>query len=143
MSNEFQICSDDQCGTILGDAVGSPVNLDAMPGAVASAGPGVDCRPGVSGVDCTQPGAGANNLIIDGSHTPWEWTLSPTADVDSCSEEDQRYMTVDLGGSYELTGATIWHFHGTSDKRAYCAQKIAIRRVPLLQHHQHSPSALA
>jgi hypothetical protein len=33
---------------------------------------------------------------------------------------------VDLGGLYELTGTTIWHFHGTSDKRAYCAQKIAV-----------------
>jgi hypothetical protein len=90
VSNEFQICSDDACGTILGDSAVSPVNLDGMPGAVVSAGPGVDCRPATSGVDCTQPGAGANNLLIDQSHTPWEWQLSPTADTDSVRALPER-----------------------------------------------------
>ena len=44
------------------------------------------------------------------------------SDDSTCAEN--AYMTIDLGGVYTTTGATIWHYYGND--RAYCNQKLAV-----------------
>ena len=85
------------------------INLDQMPGASATAGPGVNDR-------------GNPNSFIDSTHTPGKWTKSPTDDLGSCSSS--VYMTVDLGAVYSVSETTIWHYYGND--RRYCNQKIAL-----------------
>ena len=85
------------------------VNLDQLDGVSATGDGSLDDR-------------GNPSAVVDMDHTPGKWTSSPTDDFTTCAEN--AYMTIDLGGVYTTTGATIWHYY--LDGRAYCNQKLAV-----------------
>ena len=105
-------------------------NLDQLPNAHVTLGTHVDTltdRP-LSGEECgTSYGCGFHgdadpDSVIDMSHSPDEWTISPTGDSADCST--RLYLTIDLGGVYPVGGVTLWHYYG--DTRQYCGQKVAL-----------------
>ena len=61
--------------------------------------------------------------FVDGDHSPNEWTVSPTADLNSCTD-GSRYVTVDLGSVQLLTSLVVWHYY--ADVRQYCSQKLLL-----------------
>eukprot|EP01051_Picozoa_sp_SAG22_P027842 SAG22_NODE_9526_length_585_cov_0.728395_1_plen_125_part_01 len=81
------------------------VRLDV--GATVLLGPGVTATDGV-------------DTLVDGVHTPEEWSNSPTGGVSGCS----LWVTIDIGSVHNVNAVTIWHYYG--DTRAYCGQKIAL-----------------
>ena len=38
--------------------------------------------------------------------------------------QSAAFVTVDLGGVYRVSAATLWHYYG--DDRSYCQQKLAL-----------------
>eukprot|EP01052_Picozoa_sp_SAG31_P027110 SAG31_NODE_2509_length_5588_cov_2.936170_4_plen_606_part_01 len=99
-------------------------NLDQLPNVTVLSGPGVDDR-------------GNPEAFIDMNHEPSEWRNSPQGWTRGCSERDSvsegrhRYLTVDLGNNYQITGVTIWHYYGNA--RRYCNQKIALSTANLFE----------
>jgi hypothetical protein len=83
------------------------VRLDV--GAAVTLGPGVTAANGAA-------------TLVDGVHTPAEWSNSPTGGVVDCSES--LFVTIDIGAVHNVNGVTLWHYYG--DTRAYCGQKLAL-----------------